>query len=84
MRRAALTLAALLAPGSAHACAVCGIGGDPNRASFFWSTVALSLLPLAMMGGGVFYLWRAARRLEASEAVAGPAPDVTHAPPTRG
>ena len=54
--------AAMLAfAAAAHACPVCGAEGTArNRAAFFGSTMLLSLLPLGMIGGGV---WLLARRL---------------------
>ena len=52
--------AALLAllPALALACPVCGGGGDSPRsqAAFFNTTILLSLLPLGMIGGGVWWL----------------------------
>lgn len=68
-RRAALaTLAGaalLAAPRTALACAVCMSGQDDSvRAAFLGTTALLSLLPLAMVGGLVGWLWRRARVLE--------------------
>ena len=54
-----LAAAALLSPAIARACAVCGAGQDPSSTPFLWSTLALSALPLLMLGAGVGYvLWR--------------------------
>lgn len=57
LRSAALlfVLAAIL-PATAWACAVCGGGNPANRLTFFLSTIALSILPLGMFAGGVFWL----------------------------
>jgi hypothetical protein len=54
---AGTTLLALL-PALALACPVCGGGGDSPRsqAAFFNTTILLSLLPLGMIGGGVWWL----------------------------
>ncbi|MBI5836839.1 MAG: hypothetical protein HZB25_06320 [Candidatus Eisenbacteria bacterium] len=54
--------AAVGLPGLARACAVCGAGAGPGQAAFFWTTVLLSLLPLAMLAAGLLYLRRAVRR----------------------
>lgn len=64
----------------AHACPVCGAeGAARNRAAFFGTTVLLSLLPLAMIGGGVWWVVRRlphglARELEVTDSSAGPLP----------
>ena len=57
-RRTALVsgvLSALL-PAAASACSVCGGGNPANRLAFFLSTIALSLIPLAMFAGGLWWL----------------------------
>ena len=41
----------------AEACAVCGAGQDASNGPFLWSTLALSALPLLMLGGGACWLW---------------------------
>jgi len=65
----ALAAALLLAPEAARACAVC-TGQDSaavNRA-VLKGTALLSLTPLAVFGGAVWYLRRRARQVAASEA----------------
>lgn len=58
-RRVSLaTLLGLLLPQLAHACAVCGGGNPANRFAFFASTIALSLIPLALFAGGFLWLRR--------------------------
>jgi len=52
---AMLALTALV-PIDALACAVCGGGNPANRLTFFLSTIALSILPLGLFTGGVFWL----------------------------
>jgi hypothetical protein len=53
------------APRVAHACAVCFTGReDDARVAFIGTTVLLTLLPLAMIGGVAWWLWRRARALE--------------------
>ena len=57
----------LLMPKLALACAVCF---DPNEASndaFMWSTIFLSLLPLAVIGTVVWWVFRQFRTEKASE-----------------
>ena len=62
----------LLAPGIASACPVC-MGGrdDETRAAFLLTTLFLSVLPLALVGGVVWYLARRARALEQQRSAAG-------------
>ena len=43
-------------PASVHACSVCGGGNPANRFAFFMSTIVLSLLPLVMIAGGVWWV----------------------------
>lgn len=54
-------VAGLLAPSASHACAVCGVGTGINGSTFFWTTILLSLLPLAMLAAGFIYLRRVVR-----------------------
>jgi high-affinity Fe2+/Pb2+ permease len=59
MRRAVVILAlvALLVPAIAGACAVCGAGiNDRNANAFAGTTALLSLLPLGMFGGCIWWL----------------------------
>jgi hypothetical protein len=52
----------LMAAGDVFACAVCGIATEASRKAFIYSTALLSLAPLAMIGGLVYYLFRASHR----------------------
>lgn len=61
---AGAALAALLATPAA-ACPGCITYGDANRQAFLETTILLSLLPLGMIGGGLWWLRRRARSLEA-------------------
>lgn len=64
----ALVVAALLAvPGIAQACAACGAAADRNRSIFLFTTILLSLLPLALVGAGLLWLARHARGRLGSE-----------------
>ncbi len=53
-------------PRAAHACPVCFGGDADNRAEFIGTTLFLTLLPLLMVGGFAFFLWRRFQRLEAA------------------
>jgi hypothetical protein len=53
---------AVLLPSAAAACAVCVSGTEANRAAFFGTTVFLSLLPLGIIGAGLYWLWRRGRQ----------------------
>ena len=62
------------APRVALACSVCSAGrDDETRAAFLATTGLLTFLPLAMVGGLVWWLRRRARQLEAAEG-SSPAP----------
>ncbi|HXV36771.1 MAG TPA: hypothetical protein VEC18_06470 [Myxococcota bacterium] len=62
---AAASLAALLVPSLAAACAVCFTGRtDETRVAFLATTVLLTALPLAMIGSLVWWLRRRAQQLE--------------------
>lgn len=77
-------------PAAAHACAVCGGGVDRTRGAFFGTTILLSLLPLGMIGGGLWWLRRNAsdydpREFMDRDAVPPPAPGETSPlPPDAG
>ena len=71
-RAGALVALLLLAPRIALACPVC-MGGrdDATRAAFLLTTLFLSVLPLALIGGVVWWLTRRARSLEQQRSAAG-------------
>ena len=52
----------LAAPATSHACAVCFSGSDESRLAFILTTVFLTFLPLAMIGGVVTWLALRVRR----------------------
>lgn len=61
-------LAVLTLPAQVLACPVCSPGrDDATRQAFFDTTIFLSLLPLAMFGGIVYWVARRARAVEAPE-----------------
>ena len=70
MKRLGLRLTAalwLLAPAAAWACPVCQGGQAANQLAFRSTTVLLSLLPLAMIGGLVYFLRARVRALDAAD-----------------
>ena len=67
---ALLVLALAHAPRVASACAVCTAGrDDESRAAFLFMPIFMSVTPLALIGGGVFWLWRRAKAVEARNRV---------------
>jgi hypothetical protein len=64
-RLVALAIAALvLAPRAALACSVCTAGReDEAQAAFLGTTALLSVLPLALIGGFVWWIRRRSREL---------------------
>ena len=65
-RLAALAIAILaITPAVAQACSVCSAGqDDATRAAFLGTTALLSVLPLALVGGFVWWIRRRTRALE--------------------
>lgn len=65
----ALVLGAALVslPSLAAACPTCGVGNGRNVTAFFVTTVVLSLLPLGLIGAGIYWLARNGRTFIASE-----------------
>ncbi len=62
------TVLALALPAAAHACAVCSVLDDEkNRKAFFDTTIFLSLLPLALIALGLFWIARKGRDVLRSE-----------------
>lgn len=52
------TLAIFFIAEPAFACAVCFDAKEGTREAFLGTTILLSLLPLAMVGGVILWLWR--------------------------
>ncbi|MDP6981248.1 MAG: hypothetical protein QF570_22030 [Myxococcota bacterium] len=72
---AGIVLVLSAAPTIAEACSVCMTGReDENRIAFLGTTVFLSLLPLLMLGGAAYWIWRRFR--EQSEEQVRPEPHV--------
>ena len=62
-------LAAFWTPSQVLACAACAANADRNRTTFLASTILLSLLPLVLVGGGLWWIARHARERLAGEFV---------------
>lgn len=53
------------------ACAVCGAGeNDPSRGSYVFMSIIISILPLALLGGIVGYVFLKTRAADAEVKVA--------------
>ena len=65
-RAAALAVSGLWT-GAAHACAVCVTASERNRLAFFFTTIFLTLLPLGLIVGGLYWLSRHAKGALAGE-----------------
>ncbi len=58
IRGAAVCSAALLLAASSEACSVCVVGKDEARAAYYATTAILSFLPLVMIGGVIYYIFK--------------------------
>lgn len=65
------------------ACSVCGAGQEGTETSYIVMTIIVSLLPLAMIGGVVFWLWRAVKQRDAAAEAARPLGDAHKAGETQ-
>lgn len=61
---AVVACGALFAPVTAHACAVCFDPNETTRDAYAYTAAFLTLLPLAMSGGLVWWIRRRAAMLE--------------------
>lgn len=71
-------LVLVLLPAAAWACPSCVNTQEQNRVAYLLTTAFLSLLPLGMMGGIAYWLWRSARaaaRVSAGEHTTPSQPD---------
>ena len=66
-----LGLTILFGPGLAEACSVCFSARDENRTAFLVTTIFLSVLPLALIGSAIWWLWRRIQQLETARPVGG-------------
>lgn len=54
-------------PSQVLACAVCRFGDeDPSLDAYFISVIFMSLVPLAIIGGSLYYIYRRARQAAAT------------------
>ncbi len=68
-RRAALVAVVVLAAWPAGACPNCIAAQDTDvQWAFLIGSAFLTALPLSLIGGGVLWLWRRAKRLAAEDA----------------
>ncbi len=65
MKRIFKTLALLVAfaisANAALACSVCATGKEESRGAYYATTAAMSLIPLGMLGGVVYYVAKKSR-----------------------
>lgn len=64
----AMALLAWLWPSVVLACPVCFVAREASRLAFLWTAILMTFLPLCMMGGLVYWLWRQAQRQAAQQA----------------
>lgn len=74
-----LAVVAALFAGAALACPVCGVPLEQGQGAYLFMTPIMSLLPLALMGGVVFWIFRRVRNADRDEAQ----PDAPSAAPER-
>jgi uncharacterized membrane protein len=63
-----LAVVAALFSGAALACPVCGTPLEQGQGAYLFMTPIMSLLPLVLMGGVVFWMVRRVRHAERDEA----------------
>ena len=65
----ALTIASVLGarPDIALACAVCGSQEEKAAGAYLGMTIVLSLLPISLIGGAAYWLWRRAKSIPPCE-----------------
>lgn len=69
MRAALLCAVLLLAPRLSLACSVCmSYRKEASQWAFIGTTIALSLLPVSLIGGTIWWIRRRVRQLEEEEA----------------
>ncbi|MCH2119343.1 MAG: hypothetical protein MK161_16800 [Pirellulales bacterium] len=70
MRKALVLISSLVLtalPGWAWACAVCGSQDEKSAGAYLAMTIFLSLLPLSLIGGVGYWLWRRYHTLEGAQ-----------------
>lgn len=63
----ALALLALIWPAAAPACPVCFVAREASRLAFLWTAILMTFLPLSMLAGIVYWVWRSSQRGARSE-----------------
>lgn len=56
LRALVVFIFAMLVSVPAHACSVCYVTNDASRYAYYATTILLSFLPLAMIGGVIYYI----------------------------
>jgi len=51
----------------AQACSVCGFGEDGSRWAFIFTTGLMTLVPLLMLGGGIYFVYKKSKKAGAIE-----------------
>lgn len=74
MRIALAAVLLVVLPEAALACSVCYGGETESRTAFILTTVLLSVLPPALVGSLVWWIWRQVRESEGAAADARPVP----------
>lgn len=64
-----LAVLAALSSSAALACPVCGVPTEQGQGAYLFMTPIMSLLPLALMGGVVFWIFRRVRNADRDEPV---------------
>lgn len=70
----------VLLPAYALACPVCYTAREASRLAFLWTAIFMTLVPLGLIGGMLYWLWR---RIKANDAPRSPglgAGSAEHAP----
>jgi hypothetical protein len=75
-----VTLAIAFASDGALACAVCSGGGEESKTAFIVTTIGLSVLPLALLGGIGWWIWRRTQQRASADRSATPAEHATRLP----
>jgi hypothetical protein len=71
----------VLSAAAASACSVCGnFGNDPSSSAFLTGTLLLSVVPIIMIVGGAYYLYRQSQKsvADSSPSAAGANPSSDH------
>ncbi|MBK1878557.1 hypothetical protein [Pelagicoccus mobilis] len=64
VRLAFFLIAALSLVSVSQACSVCVVGKEEARTAYYATTAILSFLPLIMIGGVVYYIFKKNRKIQ--------------------